>query len=140
MEIAVNYLAVLAAAVAAFGLGFLWYGPVFGKQWRTLTGMSLEEMKSMPLSPIQAMSIGFVTTLLMAYVLAHVLGLAELAIGEINLSHALQGGFWVWLGFIVPLSAGVWLWEGKSFKLFLFNATHYIVSIEIMAAILALWR
>ncbi|MFN0113155.1 MAG: DUF1761 family protein [Paracoccaceae bacterium] len=29
----VNWAAVLLGAAAAFGAGFLWYGPVFGKAW-----------------------------------------------------------------------------------------------------------
>ncbi|HLD39833.1 MAG TPA: DUF1761 family protein, partial [Candidatus Nanoarchaeia archaeon] len=33
-----NYLAVLVAAIAAYVVGFLWYGPVFGKKWMALMG------------------------------------------------------------------------------------------------------
>jgi hypothetical protein len=40
----INYLAVLAAAVASFVLGFVWYSwPVFGKTWAGLLGMTKEE-------------------------------------------------------------------------------------------------
>ena len=38
MEIPINYLAVLAAAVSNMVLGFLWYGPLFGKTWSKLMG------------------------------------------------------------------------------------------------------
>ena len=30
----INYLAVLVAAIASMALGFLWYGPLFGNQWK----------------------------------------------------------------------------------------------------------
>ena len=35
-QVAVNYLAVLAAAIASMVIGFLWYGPLFGKQYMAL--------------------------------------------------------------------------------------------------------
>lgn len=40
----VNYIAVILAAVAANVLGFIWYGPLLGKQWMKLSGMSQEKM------------------------------------------------------------------------------------------------
>jgi hypothetical protein len=36
--ITINYLAVIAAAIAAVGVGVLWYGPLFGKEWMKLMG------------------------------------------------------------------------------------------------------
>jgi hypothetical protein len=39
----INYLAVIVAAVVAFGLGALWYAPpVLGKRWMQLTGRTPE--------------------------------------------------------------------------------------------------
>lgn len=37
----VNYLAILVAAVLSMVLGFLWYGPLFGKEWTKLMGVTL---------------------------------------------------------------------------------------------------
>ena len=31
--ITVNYIAVLVCAIAAMPVGFLWFGPLFGKTW-----------------------------------------------------------------------------------------------------------
>jgi hypothetical protein len=48
----INWLAVLAATVAAFVLGGLWYSPVlFGKKWQAAAGLSDEQVASgnMPL-------------------------------------------------------------------------------------------
>jgi len=43
----INWLAVLAATVAAFVLGGLWYSPaLFGKRWQALTGLSDEILKA----------------------------------------------------------------------------------------------
>ena len=35
----INYWAVLVCAVLAMALGFLWYGPLFGKKWMNIVGV-----------------------------------------------------------------------------------------------------
>lgn len=48
--IEVNYLAIVVSAVAAFAIGFIWHGPLFGKTWAKLCGidMSPEAMVRQP--------------------------------------------------------------------------------------------
>lgn len=137
MDITINYLAVLAAAVVAYAVGALWHSPAgFGTHWMKLMGFTNESMKSMPLSATQAMTIGFFVTLLSAYVLAQFI----VWTGASTWQTALQLGFWVWLGFLAPTLMNGWLWEGKSVKLFAFNAAYLLVSIEVMALVLGLWH
>lgn len=136
MDITVNYLAVIVAAVVAYAVGAVWHSPVgFGKQWMRMMGLNEESKKSMPLTAPQAMSIGFVVTLLVAYVLAQFIVLT----GADSLETAVQLGFWIWLGFLAPTLANGWLWEGKQLKLFAFNAAYALVNIEVMALVLGLW-
>jgi hypothetical protein len=40
MNLDVNWLAVLVAAVVTFVLGGVWYGPLFGKVWRAAEGQA----------------------------------------------------------------------------------------------------
>lgn len=136
----INYLAVFVSGIAGVVLGGLWYGPVFGKKWQELAGITPEAMTRMPLTPIQAMIGGLVGAVLMAWVLAHSIAFAGFALGLSGVSAGLQGAFWNWLGFILPVTAGVFLWEGKSWKLFALNATYYLVSLGIMGLIIALWK
>lgn len=137
MDITVNYLAVLVAGVVAYAVGAWWHSPLgFGKQWMGMVGLTEGHMKTMPLTAVQAMSIGFVVTLLVSFVLAHFIVL----VGANNVNTTLQLGFWLWLGFLAPTLANGWLWEGKSAKLFAFNALYALVSIEIMALVLSLWQ
>lgn len=137
MDLTTNYLIVIAAAVAAYAVGAVWHSPVgFGKYWMGLMGFNEHSMKSMPLSPAQAMTIGFFVTLLTAYVLS----LFVVWTGASTWQTAAQLGFWVWLGFLAPTLANGWLWEGKSLKLFAFNAAYALVSIEVMALILGQWH
>ena len=68
----VNWIAVIAAAVSAFVLGGLWYGPLFGKKWMALVGLSEEQAKSG--SPAMIFGGAFVLSLIAAFVFAMFLG------------------------------------------------------------------
>ena len=133
----INYMAVLAAAVASIVLGFVWYGPLFGKTWAQLMGFDKKKMaeakkKGMPKQTWILMILG---TLVTSYVLAHFVDYLDAT----NLAGALQAGFWLWLGFIVPVQLGMVLWEGKPWKLYILNVAYYLVNLSVMASILALW-
>lgn len=135
MDIAVNYLAVIAAAVAAFAVGAVWHSPVgFGAYWMKLMGFTEKDMHKMPLSPMQAMVGGFFATLITAYVFAVLISLT----GAGTPQTAVQLGLWLWLGFLAPTLANAWLWEGRPLKLFAFNAAYALVSVVVMAVILGL--
>ncbi len=137
MDIAVNYLAVVVATVVAYAVGAVWHSPIgFGKMWMSLMGLTPDHMGKMPLTAMQAMVIGFFVTLLQVFVTAHFMVL----VGATTLTLALQLGFWLWLGFLAPTLANGWLWEGRSLKLFGFNAAYSLVSILVIVAVLGLWQ
>lgn len=136
MSIIVNYWAVLVAAVVNFVVGWIWYGPLFGDVWKKLMGLSDQSMKSMKLTPMQAMSMGFVVALVMAYVLAHYASI----VGITTIGGAFQLSFWTWLGFMATVSIGSYLWEGRPFKLFVLNAAEQLVALFLMAVVLVLWQ
>jgi hypothetical protein len=132
MEIQLNYVAVLLAAIAAMIIGALWYSPLlFVKAWLKEAGLSEKDMKK-GMSPMAAMGVGFLVQLLAAYVLAHFLVIVQ----PDSMQEALQAGFWVWLGFIATTQIGSVLWEMKSLKYFAINAAHTLVSMLVMAAVL----
>ncbi len=139
MEVIINYWAVLVAGLASFALGGLWYGPLFGKQWIAMMGYTPESMKAMKMTPGKAMTIMALLALLMMYVLAHaiIFGVAYTGIG--GAVGGMMGAFYYWLGFIVPLTAGPYLWEDKSWKLWAFNAAYYLIALLIGGAILGAW-
>lgn len=134
MDIAINLWAVLGAAVVSMVIGTVWYGPLFGKQWMALTGLTKESMKSMSLTPVQAMAGGFAMSLLMAYVLAHFIG----ALTSVGFNGYFVG-FWVWLGFIMTTQIHSFLWEGKPFRLFTLNALYTLVTYLAMGAVITWW-
>lgn len=133
----INLVGVVLAAIATFVLGWLWYGPLFGKMWRRLVGLSLDDMKNMKMSPLTASVGGVITALLMAYVLAHGIEFGNAYLGTFGVAGALQGAFWYWLGFAVPMNSMGYLWEGKSWKLWALNAGYYLVALMLMGFVLA---
>jgi len=132
----VNYLAVLVAAVASFLLGWLWYGPFFGKPWMKLMNFDKNSMKSMKLSPVTAMILGFLTYLIIAYVLAGFISILNAA----TIVEGMKIAFWIWLGFIATTTLGSFLWEGKSIKLYLLNNAYNLLNILVIAVILTAWK
>ena len=134
--VSVNYWAVLVAAIAAHAVGFLWYGPLFGKIWMRLMNIDkkkMDEAKKKGMGPTYL--IMAITTLLTSYVLAHFVKY----LNATDIGGALQAAIWIWLGFIATIQTGIVLWEGKPWKLYFLNAAHWLVSLAVMATILALW-
>ncbi len=139
MDVPVNYLAVLLAAFVSIVLGFLWYGPFFGKPWMKLMGISKESMQSGQKGMAKTYALMIVTTLITAYVLSHVTTFGIAYFKTPGVSAGLSSGFWMWLGFAVPLIMDGQLWEKKPWKLFWINAGYRLVSFLLMGAILAGW-
>lgn len=142
MEVSINYLAVLACGISAMVLGFLWYGPLFGKAWMKEMGMTMpskEEMKAMQGKMTKSYVLMFIGALVMAYVLAHSLTFAGAYLNDMSVSGALMGGFWNWLGFAAPVLMGAVLWEKKTWRWFSITAGYYLVLLLVMGAILTSW-
>jgi hypothetical protein len=135
----INYLSILVATVAAFMVGWLWYGPLFGKPWMALMGISPDHMNS-PEMRGQMWKVlvgGFVVTLVLVYVLANlmiVVGATDAGIGT-----ALVFGFWMWLGFIATIMFNSVLYERRPLKLYIINASHYLVAVLVATLVLAWW-
>lgn len=141
MQVPINYLAVLAGAVASMTLGFVWYGPLFGKQWIALSGMTPEEMEAAKTKGMaKEYALTFVGSLAMSYVLAHAIVFASAYFSFGGVRAGLAAGFWNWLGFIAPVTLGTVLWERKPWKLWFLNNAYQLLTLLVMGTILALWQ
>ena len=129
----VNLVAVLVASIVAMIVGFVWYGPLFGKTWAKL--MKIDMSKGKKKGMAKGMIAMFIAVIITNCVLSQVLAFA----GAVTLSDALMVGFWVWLGFYATTLLGTVLWEGKPVKLYILQTAHYLVSLLVMSAILAVW-
>ncbi len=141
MNVSINYLSVLIAAIASMLVGFLWYGPLFGKQWVRLSGLIRSDLDTAKTKGMtKAYVLTLIGSLIMAYALDHSLIFASAYLQSSGVSAGVMAGFWTWFGFVAPVTLGIVLWEGKSWKLWLINNSYHLVSLLAMGVILSLWK
>ena len=138
MEVSINFMAVGIAVLVNFIIGWLWYGPLFGKAWGVEMGM---DMSKKPEAGVMAKGMIFMVigNFLMAYVLANnifawgqVSGMAD----NPTIMRAVMTAFFTWLGFYVPTHLGATVWEEKSWKLTGINLSFHFVTLFVAAFII----
>jgi len=127
----VSPVAVVVAGILAMVLGFIWYGPLFGKKWMKLSGKTMKDMEAAKGKMPALYFFGFIAALITAFIL----GVLISSLGVTQLGDALVVGVLVWLGFDVTLLLGGILWEGMSKELFVLNAAHQLVNLLVMSAV-----
>ncbi len=142
--IVLNWYAILAAIASNVLIGFLWYGPLFGKAWAREMKFP-PDFKPAPGAMRRSMILMVIGAFLTAYVLAHSGQVWRASVWGAGADgpDALYGfysAFFTWSGFIVPILLGGVAWEGKSWKLFGINAGYQFAALLAMGMILAFWR
>lgn len=139
-----NYLAIVIAVVAHFILGFLWYTPLFGKAWAKELGIKMEPGQKPPAGLlIRGMIFNLIGNFLMAFVLFHNMAAwnpvtwAQPSDGGSPAAYALMASCFTWLGFFLPADINTVAWEGKSWKFFFINTSYHLLSLILVAMILA---
>ena len=134
MQIHVNYLAILGAALANYFIATIWYALIFGKIWKKLTGIT--DMKPAPLNIILV----FIGSLVLSYVLYHSILFGNAYFKMSGLSGGLMGGFFGWFGYIVPVTLSNKLYEKKPWGLWLLDNAFWLISLLVMGTILSVWQ
>jgi hypothetical protein len=125
---AINWLSVIIAAVSAFMVGGLWYGPLFGKAWAEGFGLSDEYLAS------RNMPMVFGVSLLLSFIAAINL---EMFIGaEATLAFGVFAGFAAGFGWVAAFLGILYLFEKRTLKVFLINGGYCVVALTTMGAIL----
>jgi hypothetical protein len=139
MDVVVNYWALLGCVVFAMIVGFLWYGPLFGKLWSREMGWTEADKQAAMANPSK-MYLSYALTALgalaIAYVLHHGLVFGNAYLNMSGLQGNLMGAFWYWLGFVVPVVLNEVLFGKKTWTVFGINIAYYLVLLLGMAAIL----
>ncbi|KAA1191781.1 DUF1761 domain-containing protein [Pseudohalioglobus sediminis] len=125
----VNWIAVLVSAVAAFVLGGLWYGPLFGKTWQGFVGLSDEDLASKG-HPAVIMGSAFLLTVVQAAVLGATLPAGAGVAGAVG--HALV----IAIGFVATAFAVNYLFSRHPRALYGIDAGYNVLQFAIMGAIL----
>jgi hypothetical protein len=132
-SVAINHLAIIAAAILAFVIGGLWYGPLFGQAWMREVGLTPEAAAAG--NPAKIYGLSFLWILVMAYNLGFF-------IGDPSLSSAMSTlyGFATGFGWIAMALFVVGLFERRSAKLMLINGGYMTVTLTMMGLVIGLWR
>jgi len=128
-----NVLAVLAAAVLQWLVGWVWYGVIFNKSYRTLVGASETEK---PANAGGVMALIFITNLILAYALARIVMLSGVATVTMGMFVGVVCG----LGFVVPPLLAQHVSEQKPFKLFGINSIYWLIAMALSGSLLAMWQ
>lgn len=136
MNVEVNYLAVLLAAVSSMLVGWVWYSrPVFGDRWSKLVKLSDKQMKE---GAARAMGLTFLVSLVTAYVLAHMAYLSHYFFDNSFLQDSLMTAFWAWLGFTAARMITHDLFEQRNSNLTLMNVAHELATLLAMGLVIGL--
>jgi len=109
----INHWVVIGCAVLSMVVGALWYGPLFGKQWLALVGMTencANDGKAMQKKMAPLYAVQSVLAIFQLYVLVYVVTAAKYTFDTSSAATAL----WVWAAFIMPTIAGSTMWTGDT--------------------------
>jgi hypothetical protein len=127
----INWIAAIVAGVLGFFVGGLWSSPLlFAAAWSKETGMNGPGPGP---APAVRFGLGALLSVIAALLLSHALP------GE-TLGHAVAGGAAVGAGFVATSLGINYLFEGRSFKLWLINAGYHVVQFTVIGLVLGLWR
>ncbi len=125
-----NWIAVIVAAVSAFVLGGLWYGPLFGRKWQKLVGLSDEDAKNANMAKVFGGA--FVLSFLAAAVFAMFLG------PDITVQFGVGAGFAAGL-FWVAASFGInYLFAQRPFMLWLIDGGYHTLQFTLYGLVFGL--
>ena len=126
----INWLSVLIAVVAAQVLGFLWYGPLFSKQWMAALGKTREQMQEE--GPGIAIVVGVVASILNAVGVAIILTMSDTP----DLVSGIKIGLLASVAFAGIAVVSNSMFEGRPpFLMWLYGA-YLVLSITMMGAII----
>lgn len=135
-----NFLVMLAAAVASWLFGAMWYG-TFGKLWVSAQGLTVDEFKARQAEKAGKLSaqfpfiVAFVAQLIMAYVLyglmKHVAHTNPLSVRTGLISAA-----FIWFGFMLTAMAVNNAFTGRKIMLTVIDAGHWLGVMLVLGAVL----
>jgi len=134
----INYVAVLAAGLAAFMLGGLWYTALFGRLWRELQGITEEKVKEMqarrpPLVFFGGMMASYSVLALAIAVLFAGLGVDSAVKGAV-------AGLLLWIGPAAAIGMTGHLASDKPIGVYAIDVSFQFLYLILMGTILGGWR
>ena len=126
-----DWWAIIVASAAAFALGAVWYGPLFGKAWVAAIGKTEEEIKPSP-EPFIVSAIAALVTCVVVAALMQGLGMTGLGTGIVF-------GLITGVGYIATSMASDTAFCGWGWKLWSIQAGYRVAYSALMGGIIGGW-
>lgn len=132
----VNWWAVLICAILSMVIGFIWYGPLFGKPWGRITGWTNEKVSTLPRN---SMVRGYVLAFIAALIIASILSFTLLALGTDSIGNGIIAAVILWVGFTGATIGVNMTFERKPFSLFVIEAGYHLLTLIVYSIVLSIW-
>jgi hypothetical protein len=123
-----NWLTIIAAAIAAFAVGGLWYGPLFSKAWMAENGFTEADLQGSNMALLFGGTIilNLVSAVFLGHLLAHF---------DPNPTQTMMISTGIALGFVIPSLAVNYMYSRKSMRLFLIDAGYFLAIFAVMGGV-----
>lgn len=135
----VSVIALLLATAVNMVVGSVWYGPLFGKSWQRLVGLSDKDMaKADKVTPMVAMVL---LAFVQAFVLLHFVSYAKFFYPEYtDVAVGVLTGAWAWLGLVLPALGGAYMFAQRRKKLLIVDTGYSLVVLLINGVLLSIMQ
>ncbi|MAD97778.1 MAG: hypothetical protein CMB99_10675 [Flavobacteriaceae bacterium] len=160
-----NFLIFLGAAFVPMIIGFVWYGPLFGKAWMNLIGFTEESLKEGNMLVIMGLSLvfSFILAMMVQFLVVHQMGVygtlmpagaTELTGESLELfnqimdkygdahrsfKHGALHGAMAGLFFAMPVLSIQAMFERKKAKYIFINVGYWVITLALMGGIVCQW-
>lgn len=131
VNLGVNYLAIVVAAIAAVAIGSVYYG---------VLGVGDRQSRMLGTSSVRPGPIQGATGLIVGLVNAWVIAVLSLSLGAASIVDAIALGALVWLGFGATFKAAQVAFERRPWAVWVLQGVHDLIAEIVVAVIVTLWR
>lgn len=128
-----SWVGILAATIAGYAVGSVWYG-VLGERWLAALGLTKADItndKGKPKS-FTPFIVAFVADLVMAFVLAGVMG----HVGELTVRNGVITAAFIWCGFVITTLVVNNSFSMRSKSLIWIDGGHWLLVLLVMGAVI----
>lgn len=126
------YLEPVIGGIAAFALGFVWYSALFGKMWQAETGITDEQAQQ---NMAMTYGLSLLMMIIMSFAVNIIINFHEPA--EQTFIHGAFHGMISGLFYAAPATAINYLYQKKSLKLYLIDATYLVALLAVSGGVMA---
>lgn len=124
-------------------LGFVWYGPLFGKKYMRLQGVTEAEVEKYKKDPVLMRKMmrnylfTFILALITAFVLEQTIALAGPSMPYESVMIAVIVAFMGWLGFVVPATTNLIFFDKKNWEWWFLVNGYYLIQLVLISLVVS---